>query len=382
MKKEVIIAVIAGLVLGLVITMGIYTANRSLNAQRAKKLQQNSPGPSPTPVANAKSVSITSWQNFDLTDSADANIAGIAWPGAVVALLTDTGSQMLQADSEGIFSFNIRLIKGFNELSLIASSETTPAVVQNLVLTYSTNKIELPATGFIRPAFAAEDDASAGAGTVTDKIKERLQDTVEDGLTTIKETITEKSTAPRKKAYIGQVGAMDQNSLTLTYKDQEFTVTTDNDTAYVKGASTALNRQDLNPDDFVISMGFFFPQTEEFRALRVSLIAAPQPPANRQLVTGKITEVDGQKISLNNKTLPLTKNTDLIVVGLTEPETADLALGDNLFAIVTLDINGDIDSVDNVLVIPGKNNPAGLTPTNQPAATGSSQASPSPENAE
>ena len=53
--------------------------------------------------------------------------------------------------------------------------------------------------------------------------------------------------------------------------------------------------------------------------------------------------------------------------------TEDLELEDNLYAIVTLDQNGDIDKIKNVLVIPGKNNPASLEPTN-PEATESGEA--------
>ena len=91
--------------------------------------------------------------------------------------------------------------------------------------------------------------------------------------------------------------------------------------------------------------------------------------------TGKLqhAEIDGQKVSLNGKTLTLTKKTDLAISGLDGAATNDLALGDSLFAVITLDSSGDIDTVNNVFVIPGKNNPASLTPTNAPTATDSAQ---------
>lgn len=381
MKKEVIIAVIAGLVLGLVITMGIYTANRSLNQQRAKKLSQNTPAPTALPQPGSKTVTLTSYENFDLVGQADVTLSGIAWNGNVVALLTDSDSQITQADAEGIFVFKTRLLKGFNEITLIASDVSGATVSQSLVLTYSTSKIELQAFKLIRAVYAAEETATAAADSVTDKIKERLQETVEEGLGTIKEEIAGKAAAPRKKAYIGKITSVDSTSLTLTYKEQNFNVNTGDDTVYVKGASGSLKREDLEPGDFVIAMGFYLSESQEFRAVRVSRIAAPEPPANRQLVTGKISEVDGQKVSANGNTLNLTKKTKFSVSGLDEPEISDLALGDNLFALVTLDNNGDIDSVDNVLVLPGKNNPASLTPTNL-NSTGSAEASPSSENEE
>lgn len=376
MKKEVLIAIIAGLVLGLVITMGIYTANRSLNLQRNKKLSQNSAAPTAIPSGiNNKTLNLTSHESFDLVDRSELTLSGIAWPEAIVALISEADSQIIRADEEGIFVFETRLMKGFNEIAIIAGDESGTTQTQNLVLTYSTNKIE-PVTGWlrlVRIAYAAEVEATAGAETVTDKIKERLQETVSEGLVTIKEEITGKLAAPRKKAYIGKVSSLDETSLTLTYKEQNFTVNLSENTVFVKGANTAIDWEDLAVNNFVIAMGFYHADSDSFTAARVSVINEPEPPDNQQLVQGKISEVDGQKVSLNGKTLTLTKKTDLTVSGVDKPGTEDLALGDNLFAIVALDGNGDIDSVDVIFVVPGKNNPAGLVPTNVNNATNSAE---------
>ena len=57
--------------------------------------------------------------------------------------MTETQTKLIQADSEGIFTFKVNLIKGFNEIALIAADETNTTQTQNLVLTYSTSKIEL-----------------------------------------------------------------------------------------------------------------------------------------------------------------------------------------------------------------------------------------------
>lgn len=375
MKKEVLIAIIAGLILGLVITLGIYTANRSLNLQRAKKQLMSAPTPTAMPAVNNKSLNITSHENYDLIDQSGITLSGVAWPDAVVALISEADSQIIRADGEGIFVFETRLIKGFNEIAIIASDESGTTQTQNLVLTYSTNKIE-PETSWLRlvkTAYAAEATATSGAETVTDKIKERLQETVSEGLVAIKEEITGKLAAPRKKAYIGKTSSLDKTSLTLTYKEQNFTVNLNDETVFVKGTNTPIDWEDLDVNDFVIAMGWYHSDSDSFTAARVSLISEPEPPDNQQLVQGKISEVDGQKISLNGKTLTLSKKTDLTVSGIKSAATDDLALGDNLFAIATLDSNGDIDGVDAVYVVPGKNNPAGLVPTNLNATNSAEQ---------
>jgi len=145
MKKEVLIAIVSGLILGLIVTLGIYTANKSLEQQRAKKeaATQTSPLPSP-PLTAQKTLDITSHENFDLINQSTITLSGIAWPEAVVALMAENDNQLIQADDEGIFSFKFKLVKGFNEITVIATDETNETQTQNLILTYSTSKIELP----------------------------------------------------------------------------------------------------------------------------------------------------------------------------------------------------------------------------------------------
>lgn len=376
MKKEVIIAIVAGLILGLIITIGIYTANRSLNQQRTKKQVQSQPSPSFSPLAT-KNLNLTSHESFDLVGDSQISLGGVAWPGAVIALISEADNQIIAADNEGVFVFTAKLIKGFNEITVAAADESGTVINQNLVITYSTNTFDQPTgwlrPGLIRPAYAQE---SAPPEQVTDKIKERLQETAAEGLVSIKEQLTAKSGSPRKKAYIGRVASLDEAGLTLIYKDQQFSVSFRPDTVFVKGAATVINQKDLSVGDFVIAMGWQYPDKDSLTAMRLSLINQPEPPANRQLLAGKINEIDGQKISLAGKDLTLSKKTALTVGGIDSPTTEDLVLGDNLFAIVTLDSNGNISQINAVLVVPGKNNPAGLVPTNIDA-TASGQATPS-----
>lgn len=145
MKKEVLIAVIAGLILGLIITFGIYTANRSLEQanQKKKAESQSTTVPTPPTTPTNKTLEITSHQNFDLIDQSGQTISGIAWSEAVVALMTESDNQLVQANQDGIFTFQTKLIKGFNEITVIASDETNTNQTQNLILTYSTHEIEL-----------------------------------------------------------------------------------------------------------------------------------------------------------------------------------------------------------------------------------------------
>jgi len=187
--------------------------------------------------------------------------------------------------------------------------------------------------------------------SVTTKIKERLEKTAEQGLDTIKEELTSQSLSPRKKAYVGLVKSVSEEQIMLEYKSQTYPV-------YVDVKTPA------KQDDYLLTLGFFYPDNNQFRAKKILVIDTPQPPLQRQLITGQIQEIDGNKITVDNKSLTINSKTELIIQDIEKPSTDDLELKDSLFAIVTLDKNGDIDQVKNILVIPGKNNPAGMAPTN------------------
>ena len=144
MKKEAFIAIIVGLIFGLIITIGIYTANRSINKLKVNKAAQtNTIVPSPPTQLGEKSLEITSHESFDLINQSKITLSGIAWPNAIIALLGENKELLTIADSEGIFSFSFDLIKGYNEIKVIATDDTGETKSKDLVLTYSTTKIEL-----------------------------------------------------------------------------------------------------------------------------------------------------------------------------------------------------------------------------------------------
>lgn len=209
------------------------------------------------------------------------------------------------------------------------------------------------------------ESATQSAESQTEKIKERLEKTAKEDLETVKGELEKKATAPRKKAYIGTVKTIDSSGIVLEYRSQTYHITFIDSTEFVKSSGQAkLSLEGINPDDFIIAMGFVSPDSESLSAHRILLIASPKPPASRQLIIGKIKEIDGTKVSVDGKTLTITSKTNLKIKGIEDPTIEDLELEDNLFAIVTLDSNGDIDEINSILVLPGRHNPASQEPTN------------------
>ncbi|MEK7154619.1 MAG: Ig-like domain-containing protein [Patescibacteria group bacterium] len=144
MKKEVFLAIAIGFALGLVITFGIWTANKSL-----KNLPQPSPTttslvPSPTPTnlsAQAGQLTLSSPEDELLTSADTVTLSGKAPTGSTVIVTYEDGEKVLLPDASGNFTASIDLISGFNIINVYSYDAAGNESSQSLTVTYSTAKI-------------------------------------------------------------------------------------------------------------------------------------------------------------------------------------------------------------------------------------------------
>lgn len=143
MKKEILIAIIIGFILGLIITFGIWTANKSLKNGNQNKQETGQVTPTPTPSLNEEGISlqITSPTNNDIISQEDITIEGQTKPQAIVAIIYQEGDQLIQADNQGNFSAEITLTGGANEIKISAYDDQNNSIEKSLDIIYSTAKI-------------------------------------------------------------------------------------------------------------------------------------------------------------------------------------------------------------------------------------------------
>jgi len=143
MRKEALVAILVGLFLGLVITFGVYRANKAVKEHGKtsnSSLPVNgsqAPSPLPSPMI---SLRITE-DNLVLTKS-KVTVSGTTEPKSVVALLAEGNEALVLADEEGVFSAEVELTSGANEVKVISLLKTGEEQEKTLNLVYSTAKIE------------------------------------------------------------------------------------------------------------------------------------------------------------------------------------------------------------------------------------------------
>jgi hypothetical protein len=134
--------------LGLIITFGIWTANKSLKQGPGSLAQNTSPTPQLTPApiptaspANKISLNVSTPADETLTNATTIALTGKTVPNAAVAVLFESGETILTASDAGDFSFEVPLEGGFNRISVKAFDQNGDSSTQNLTVTYTTQKI-------------------------------------------------------------------------------------------------------------------------------------------------------------------------------------------------------------------------------------------------
>lgn len=146
MKKEILIAIAIGFILGLVITFGIWTANKSLQQNtKTQKTDVSETQPIVTETLPTEEgqipLIISSPEDNSLVDQEKIEITGKTAAQATIVILYEEGEEVFQADEEGEFSQEITLVGGANEIKITAFDTEGNEANKILNLVYSTAEI-------------------------------------------------------------------------------------------------------------------------------------------------------------------------------------------------------------------------------------------------
>ena len=142
MPKEALIAIIIGFLFGLLITFGVYTANRSLKEQELE-VKTPSPTVSASPESSPETpLVIDSPENESLVDEEKLVLRGRSSPEAIIAIFTEENEHLLTTSKEGTFSAEITLVKGVNNIKITAVDKENQKTEKDLTIVYSTATIE------------------------------------------------------------------------------------------------------------------------------------------------------------------------------------------------------------------------------------------------
>ena len=143
MKKEVILAITIGFVIGLVLTFFIYKSQLGRNAgnEILSPLANNNEILTQTSPAFEKSLKIISPIDQSISQDGKTTIVGSNSPLSWILIMGEKGEKIVQADDKGNFTTDLLLVSGENEIIITAIEPDGTQISKTLTVVYSTAEI-------------------------------------------------------------------------------------------------------------------------------------------------------------------------------------------------------------------------------------------------
>lgn len=122
MKKEIVIAILIGLSLGLFITYGVYQAKTGVS--RKTKQDQNTLALTPAPDQEFSGELILNSPEDEIIQSeTTTSVSGTTLPSSFVVVFVDNDETITTSDESGNFSVEVNLNDGVNIITTIVIDE-------------------------------------------------------------------------------------------------------------------------------------------------------------------------------------------------------------------------------------------------------------------
>lgn len=137
MKKEVILAILIGLGMGLFITYGVYRVRTSITTPPVTDLEEATDA-SPTTTATPALIAIHNPEHGQVQSESTTTVTGTTTENAYVVLFVNDEDFISTADETGNFSFEVDLEDGVNYITVhVIHNDGTTAEDERIVIVSS-----------------------------------------------------------------------------------------------------------------------------------------------------------------------------------------------------------------------------------------------------
>lgn len=133
MKKEVIIAILVGLSMGLIITFGVYRVSSKISEPPETNLTEENTDAEAT--ASAAVIALHSPEDGTVQTETEQTVTGTTTPDSFIVLFVNDQDYISNSDESGNFSFKVELEDGANILRVhVLDAEGNATVEERLVV--------------------------------------------------------------------------------------------------------------------------------------------------------------------------------------------------------------------------------------------------------
>lgn len=144
MKKEVLVAIFLGSLVGALLVGGIWTANNALKNKPSSLISAeptSSAGPAGVTAEQTDSaipLVLVSPLDLSLVTTSTASVEGKTLPNTSLIIQTETDTYFIRTGPDGTFSKDVGLTSGSNDLTVTAVGDNGEKTQKTVTVVYST----------------------------------------------------------------------------------------------------------------------------------------------------------------------------------------------------------------------------------------------------
>jgi hypothetical protein len=277
MRKEIIFAIVMGIIFGLVVAFGIIRANKAINKSGSQVTTTNELLEiSPTPESQTLSITLTKPQDLGVETENPVTFSGISKPQTWIVISLAGSDYVLKTDEKGEFNASIDLDASLNFITVTAIDTNGLTFEKNIKTVFSSE--------FKKESEAENKTASAtdSAGDIEKKVNEKITEalnrpTFYSG--TITDIIGLSFQLKTDSGEIRQISILDTTSFIKLGK-----------------TTTSLKLKDVAIGDYIIALGYI-KEKGVLSSSRV-LITTPSQPETKLIYLGKVSNVKKGQITI------------------------------------------------------------------------------------
>lgn len=232
MRKEILWAIIAGIIFGLVVAYGAYRINTKIKDQKIIS--------SPTPksqISNEFKITLNQPENEDVVTESKITIEGITKPQSFIIVSGENEDYITQTGNNGVFQKEINLVAGVNTIRITAYDTSGGQSVEKVLVVYSSSFEK-------RGDLTGNKETTESASTIREKVQAKVDELLY-----------------RPKAYLGIVTDIAETNIQIKTKNGEIRQVSaqDEKISIIKDdgkTSKIVNLTDIAIGDFIVAMGY------------------------------------------------------------------------------------------------------------------------------
>lgn len=290
MRKEVVWAIVAGIIFGVTIGFGVWRINSSLKSKDNTTLA--SPTPQPALPSELK-ITLDKPENEDVVVDSSVTVSGITKNLAWVAISGENGDFITQADDKGVFSQDVDLNPGVNQIKIAAFDKDGAQSATQVIVVYSS----LFKKNTLTPTTSPVPSEASGDAAIRQRVEEKVAEAIN-----------------HPKAFLGTVTDITDSTIQIKSLEgdiRQISATPDSVTVIDNrdDANKEIKLTDIAIGDFLVAMGYKG-SNNVLIAQRILITDAVKTP-QINAASGKITDKSAGTLTVTmvrGETTTLTPN--------------------------------------------------------------------------